>query len=811
MRNVELLSPAGSFEAMKAAANAGCDAVYIGGSRFGARAYANNLEQDDMLEAIDYMHIRGKKLYLTVNTLLKEEECGALYDYIDPYYRRGLDAVIVQDLGVLSFLHRNFPELPLHASTQMTLTMAEGANLLKDYGVTRLVPARELTLPEIIRMRRDTDLEIETFIHGALCYCYSGQCLMSSMLGGRSGNRGRCAQTCRMEYSAGRSASGYLLSPKDICTLAILPELMESGIDSFKIEGRMKRSEYTAGVTAVYRKYMDLYTGLGAKGYEAHIKAHADEFGEDMGMLMDLYNRGGFSGGYYKTAKGPGMMAMDRPNHSGVPVGNVLKMSGIRADMKLTVPVQVGDVLEIRGGAQEYSFTVGEGKSTPAGKLLSMNCSPKAKVRPGLKVYRTKNEALLSRLAEEYLEKEPKLPISGYFTAKVSEPIHLAVSRDADTAEVFGGVAQEAKSRPLTKEKIIEQLKKTGETPFVFESLTVDADDNLFLPIQSLNEIRREALTKLSETLAAAYERERPAPKKKEQKERELPEKSPSAVSGKSKGHHPVVTAIVSAPEQLSAVLSAGIRKVYIDAEGFGRDGVAAGVRTARLAGAQAYIRLPHIFRSETFDMWNRAKRAMIASDPSGFLVRSYEELSWLKNSPELNEYAREADYQLYAMNREAISVLQDYGCSKITIPVELNLAECRMLDLSCATIVVYGRIPLMTSAQCVYRNTCGCKKGEEVSICLTDRLGKKFPAVKQCEDCYNTILNSLPLSLLDAAEEIAVLGVPEVRLDFTIESGEETLRIAKAFRDVFETGKAPVNLFANGSYTRGHWKRGVE
>lgn len=305
----ELLSPAGSYEGLQAVIKAGADAVYIGGNMFGARAYAKNAGPDEMLQAIDYAHLHGKQIYLTVNTLLKNQELyGQLYDYLAPYYERGLDAAIVQDFGVLSFIKKEFPELPIHASTQMAITGPNGAQILKDAGASRIVTARELSLEEIRSIYEETGMEIESFVHGALCYCYSGMCLFSSMLGGRSGNRGRCAQPCRLPYTAyekGRQISGkdqsYLLSPKDMCTIEILPEILNAGVYSLKIEGRMKRPEYAAGVTSIYRKYLDLY----AKNPKSYQVAK-----EDKQELLDLYQRDGFNKGYYYMHNGKEMMAV---------------------------------------------------------------------------------------------------------------------------------------------------------------------------------------------------------------------------------------------------------------------------------------------------------------------------------------------------------------------------------------------------------------------------------------------------------------------------------------------------------------------
>ena len=308
-RQVEVLAPAGSFESMKAAIAAGADAVYIGGSQFGARAYADNLDEDHMLEAINYAHLHGASLYMTVNTLVKEKELDSLFDYLNPYYMAGLDAVIVQDMGVFTYIREHFPDLDIHASTQMTITGAEGAALLKKMGASRVVTARELSLEEINRIHREVGVEIESFVHGALCYCYSGQCLLSSLIGGRSGNRGRCAQPCRLPYDVRKDGHScqprderYVMSLKDLCVLDILPDILEAGVYSLKIEGRMKSPRYTAGVVSIYRKYVDRYLKSGRKGY------HVDP--RDKKILLDLFDRGGFTDGYYVQHNGRDMVAL---------------------------------------------------------------------------------------------------------------------------------------------------------------------------------------------------------------------------------------------------------------------------------------------------------------------------------------------------------------------------------------------------------------------------------------------------------------------------------------------------------------------
>ena len=353
-KKVEILAPAGSFDSMKAAVAAGADAVYMGGSRFGARAYAENPDETGMLEALNYVHMHGRQLYMTVNTLVKEDEMDDLYDYLLPYYQAGLDAVIVQDFGAFAFLKREFPNLDLHASTQMSVHSVQSAALLEKLGASRVVPAREISLEEIAAIRQNTSLEIECFVHGALCYCYSGQCLMSSMIGGRSGNRGRCAQPCRLPYVY-EGKEQFWLSPKDICTLQILPEVLEAGVDSLKIEGRMKRTEYAAGVAAMYRKYVDLYRKKGKEGYHVEKK--------DIQDLMDLYNRGGFSTGYYQRYHGVSMMSMKRQNHYGTEGAMLLEQrKGGQLTFKALENLQKGDMLE--------SATVAE--DVKKGRIFSM-------------------------------------------------------------------------------------------------------------------------------------------------------------------------------------------------------------------------------------------------------------------------------------------------------------------------------------------------------------------------------------------------------------------------------------------------------
>ena len=512
---VEILAPAGSMECLKAAITAGADAVYTGGALFGARAYAHNLTEEELLEAIDYVHLHGRRLYLTVNTLIKDREMEKqMYDYLLPYYRQGLDAVIVQDIGLFRFIRKHFPDLPIHASTQMTLTGVDGAKFLEKEGAQRIVTSRELSMAEVKKIADETELEIESFVHGALCYCYSGQCLFSSFIGGRSGNRGQCAQPCRLLYRTPEAKRPqYLLSLKDICTLELIPEMIESGIYSFKIEGRMKKPEYAAAVAFQYRKYADLYL----KYYEecpaeedpaayAMKKYRVRE--EDRQMLLDLYNRGGFHTGYYHTQNGREMISLNRPNHAGVPAVKVLAKKGRNVTAKALTDLYPQDIIEL---------------PMRKGREKADNYTCKDAVRKGMNVQipvfadtpfkrdeiwmRTRNSTLIDTLREEFVNGKIKERICGTFRLYPQETATLTVKcRDAEIT-VAGEKAQEALSQPMSRERIEKQLRKTGNTEFEFSFLKVEIGEKVFLPMQSLNELRREALETLEKVICEKYRR----------------------------------------------------------------------------------------------------------------------------------------------------------------------------------------------------------------------------------------------------------------------------------------------------------------
>jgi len=830
-KQIEILAPAGSYEGMKAAMNAGCDAVYIGGNNFGARAYANNLDQKMLLHAIDEAHIRNKKLYLTVNTLVKEEErIHLLYQFLEKLYLQGLDAVIVQDVGVMHFIHRHFPGLAIHASTQTTLTMGQGANLLKETGVTRLVTARELSFEEIKNIRKNTDLEIETFVHGALCYCYSGQCLMSSMIGGRSGNRGRCAQPCRMPYQFlydGKIISSdkekYLLSPKDISTLTLIPDLVDVGIDSFKIEGRMKRPEYAALIANIYRKYVDLYLEIGREKYQEFVQSK--DFKEDMIRLMDIYNRGGFSTGYGKTYHGKAMMSMERPNHSGVYIGKVKSIKGKEVSIALEEDVNGQDILEIRDSDKDgYEFTLKDSQSKGtvlrivAGKrpVFIEDKNGKKKIykepfiRVGDRVYRTKNNQLLEEIARDYIQKDKKQEIHGILKAKLGQRLELTIGLGEVSVTAYHNEVQVALKQPMTAEKLKGPIMKTGDTLFTFEdslgndNLKIKQDDKVFVPVAWLNEIRREAIQKLVEALAQRFRRD----------EKEIVVFHNHMDQKEERDDQPWGLCVaVQSQEQFDVALSySEISTIYCDYDSFE---VAEMIQMAKAAWKEnkgISILLPHICRPSVYDKLKKDILTLVEGcEITSFIMKNFEEVALLE-SLKIDRSRFVLNYNMYIFNQEAKEFWKEQGINHFTAPVELNYGEMMSLGVTDCDFMVYGHIPLMVSVQCLMESTNGCQrckgKGKNQGY-LIDRLGTKFIVQTNCNGCYNYIYNNHALSLLKHRDEVLKLRPKNLRLDFTIESKTTTKEILDAFIKgyVYDLN---VSL-EDHQYTTGHFKRGVE
>ena len=800
---VEILAPAGSMECLKAAIAAGADAVYTGGALFGARAYAHNLTEEELLEAIDYVHLHGRRLYLTVNTLIKDREMEKqMYDYLLPYYRQGLDAVIVQDIGLFRFIRKHFPDLPIHASTQMTLTGVDGAKFLEKEGAQRIVTSRELSMAEVKKIADETELEIESFVHGALCYCYSGQCLFSSFIGGRSGNRGQCAQPCRLLYRTPEAKRPqYLLSLKDICTLELIPEMIESGIYSFKIEGRMKKPEYAAAVAFQYRKYADLYL----KYYEecpaeedpaayAMKKYRVRE--EDRQMLLDLYNRGGFHTGYYHTQNGREMISLNRPNHAGVPAVKVLAKKGRNVTAKALTDLYPQDIIEL---------------PMRKGREKADNYTCKDAVRKGMNVQipvfadtpfkrdeiwmRTRNSTLIDTLREEFVNGKIKERICGTFRLYPQEKATLTVKcRDAEIT-VAGEKAQEALSQPMSRERIEKQLRKTGNTEFEFSFLKAEIGEKVFLPMQSLNELRREALETLEKVICEKYRRSGEVKDPEEDKTELSMEEE--VLSG--------WTASVRTAEQMEVILEEeAIGRIYVDCTMFPRiwekDSYVEWITKVHAAGKEIYLVMPYIFRERTRKQYEAAYNRIFGAGWDGILIANYESFAFLKEHGYTGRIM--TDYNLYEFNQESRKFWKEKGVFEFTAQVELTERELQDLRVKDGEVIVYGYLPMMISAGCIQKTTRGClKKSGQTTI--TDRYRNPFVVKNECDYCYNILYNYVPLYLGDRMEEVYQIGPGRIRLMFTTERQQEVRQILSAY---FEGKELP-----EGTYTRGHWKRGIK
>lgn len=800
---VEILAPAGSMECLKAAIAAGADAVYTGGALFGARAYAHNLTEEELLEAIDYVHLHGRRLYLTVNTLIKDREMEKqMYDYLLPYYRQGLDAVIVQDIGLFRFIRKHFPDLPIHASTQMTLTGVDGAKFLEKEGAQRIVTSRELSMAEVKKIADETELEIESFVHGALCYCYSGQCLFSSFIGGRSGNRGQCAQPCRLLYRTPEAKRPqYLLSLKDICTLELIPEMIESGIYSFKIEGRMKKPEYAAAVAFQYRKYADLYL----KYYEecpaeedpaayAMKKYRVRE--EDRQMLLDLYNRGGFHTGYYHTQNGREMISLNRPNHAGVPAVKVLAKKGRNVTAKALTDLYPQDIIEL---------------PMRKGREKADNYTCKDAVRKGMNVQipvfadtpfkmdeiwmRTRNSTLIDTLREEFVNGKIKERICGTFRLYPQEKATLTVKcRDAEIT-VAGEKAQEALSQPMSRERIEKQLRKTGNTEFEFSFLKAEIGEKVFLPMQSLNELRREALETLEKVICEKYRRSGEVKDPEEDKTELSMEEE--VLSG--------WTASVRTAEQMEVILEEeAIGRIYADCTMFPHiwenDSYVEWITKVHAAGKEIYLVMPYIFRERTRKQYEAAYNRIFGAGWDGILIANYESFAFLKEHGYTGRIM--TDYNLYEFNQESRKFWKEKGVFEFTAPVELTERELQDLRVKDGEVIVYGYLPMMISAGCIQKTTRGClKKSGQTTI--TDRYRNPFVVKNECDYCYNILYNYVPLYLGDRMEEVYQIGPGRIRLMFTTERQQEVRQILSAY---FEGKELP-----EGTYTRGHWKRGIK
>lgn len=796
----EILAPCGSYEILTAAINAGADACYIGGSKFGARAYAENLDTASYEKAIDYAHLHNVRIYLTVNTLLKDTEITKFCDYIIPYYEAGIDAAIVQDLGVFRMLRNEFPDLKLHCSTQMNITSRHAAAYMKSQGATRVVTAREMSLEDIRDIKDNVDIEVESFVHGAMCYAYSGQCLLSSHAGERSGNRGRCAQPCRKCYN-----NSYLLSMKDMCALEIIPQIIDAGIDSLKIEGRMKNAYYVASAVDAYKELATAYIEGSfdiSRAYELKQK------------LANVYNRGGFCTGYYTCTKGPDMISSTRPNNQGVCVGTLCDINSGKISLKLTDNIYKGDILELKDGIE---ITVPE--NYQKGDAPYLNAPGTKSLSVGASIYRTRCNYLLDDINKNIINNKKKIAINGYLRANIGEKLSFTVRTvypPNDEVTILGDVIGEALNKAPDADNISKKLSQTGDTDFFINELILDIDDNAFVPAGMLKPIRRQAIDELTKRLTDTYK------KKTEAKSYKIIKNFDNS---NIRNNTVKFRISVISLDQLKIIVDEiknnnynnnNIEAIYIDIKTLGE--LKKDIKTQKhikTLSIKLFLRMPYKITRSTDVSWLNNDM----TDISGIYVTNIDSYTIVMNSPARDRIASGElelviGFSLYSMNSEAISFLGPYIYEA---PQELTLKELSELYNNpnyMGEYPVYGYKRAMLSEQCVLKNTDGCKKHNPTAVKIkkiTDDNKRSFYAQAVCDECVNVIYNGTAYNMLGKIDEVQAFINPVCyRIDFTIEDAALIRQITGFAAGYNIYSSKAEELQFKSAYTTGHNYRGV-
>jgi len=821
IRKPELLAPAGDMLSFIAAVENGADAVYLGIKDFSARAYAGNFTVGEFREALDYAHLRGVRVYVTLNTLIKDAEIEKAVNLMYTLDELGADALIMQDVGLLSLARELIPGLPVHASTQMTIHNSEGVRFLQDMGVSRVVLAREMSLDEIRTIRQETGMEIETFVHGALCICYSGQCLMSSMIGGRSGNRGHCAQPCRKKYSlmaGGRelvTRGSFLLSPRDLNTSSILPELIKAGISSFKIEGRMKRPEYVAGVVRIYRRLIDRCIS-DPQGYFVS--------DEEAAQLAQLFNRE-FTTGYFKGNPAGDLMSRDRPYNQGIAIGRVLGYDGRgkTLNLELSGPLRSGDGIGFEG-------TGGSGMTVQAmyagGKTVKEACKGDivsipfdAQLRTGTRAYKTFDHALMKELYASFEQpgRYRKAPVSLRAQACVGQPFRVTLlDEDGNAATAMSDyIIEPAKRKATSRQDIQKQLDKLGNTAFEAKLIEIDmaegkeGEEGIFIPIKEMNDARSKALAELERIRTEGQRRKRHV--------------AHVSVNGKpsfaGNAGKPLLAVSVSDMESLQQTISCGTDLIYYDPERYGRSNtylqdIAACVKDA---GVPAYLHTPLIVKDQEM---RDVEQYMLTAIEAGFEGIIAANTGVLRKALSLG-IRTIADSSLNIFNREATSVLLKRGAELIVLSPEMNLEQVKEVSSRVRTeCVVHGRLLIMESEHCMIAALTGSGSMHDSSrgwdsFRLKDEKGFVFP-VRTDSMGRTHIFNSKELCLLEDIPRLVEAGVSRFRIDARMTDPSITGQVVGSYRDAidsyYDEHKAGDRKCRDISeeFTRGHYHRGV-
>ncbi|WP_073026496.1 DUF3656 domain-containing U32 family peptidase [Lutispora thermophila] len=797
---IELLAPAGNFESLIAAIESGADAVYIGGTKYSARASADNFNEEEIKEAVRYAHIRNVKIYVTINILLTDEELVDALEYVQFLYNNDIDGIIVQDIGLLYLIKKCFPDMPVHCSTQMTIHNKDGVDILSRLGADRFVLAREMSIREVKNLVADTNAETEIFIHGALCVCYSGQCLMSSFIGGRSGNRGKCAQPCRKKYilvnlddsrDLEYHRKGYLLSPKDLNTIEYIGEIIKSGVKSLKIEGRMKKPEYVAIVVKHYKDALDQV--------ERQYNSNIDESVQR--ELESAFNRG-FTRGFLFNEKKSEFVNSEKPNNKGVFIGKILWQKGNRTAISLEKgSLDKGDGIEI---TFEDGTSVGTYISTyEKYSNNSLVTSISHKLYPGLPVYKTYDKHLYDKAHYEYYYKNRrKVFLNGELFIHIGKRLYFKIwDNEGHIIEYESQyISEKAKNTAITEERIINQLKKTGDTPYLFDKILIHADDNIFVSMSAINELRRESLKKTDRILSNRNKREYRSLRNEDFLTNFEPDKS-------SDRNSICFGASVWNYENISAAIEAGIDYIYYGA----CEKVKEAVELCHRNNIEIYFLLPNIIKDA-----ERERFTQIIKENSfdGIVISNISQLSYVNIKPDIKIIG---NYNLNVFNKRCMDIYLKLGVHKICPSLELNLKQLKSIAHNYGTsmeLVVYGQIPLMTMEYCPLSSSGGCKGCKnQKSFGLKDEKGAVFPLF--CNNHRMQLLNSSILFVVEEMEKILATGVKRVRLDFYKESKTEVKEIIELYRNYKNLSKESyfdtIKRVKSTGHTKGHYFRGVD
>lgn len=800
---IELLAPAGNLDCLKAAVQNGADAIYIGASSFSARAGATNFNKEQLKEAVDYAHIRNVKIHLALNTLIKNNELDSALNLATYAYEIGVDAIIIQDLGLAKILIKSFPKMPIHASTQMTIHNLEGVQQAEKLGFSRVILSRELSLDEINYICRNSNIEIESFVHGALCISYSGQCLFSSMIGGRSANRGKCAQACRLPYELLEDNKttidrGFLLSPRDLCGLDYLKGLISSGLSSLKIEGRLKSPEYVATVTKIYRKYIDLYYKDG--------NFKIDD--EDRIALLQVFNRGGFSSGHLTDSPNHDLIFKERPSNIGVYIGNVSNFNSNKGHIKINLasPVEIGDTVTFEKENTRYTISelmIGNSNLRQAniGQIVTIG-RMKGNIHLGDKIYKLSSNSLSEDALKSFEKENKKILLDAKITIKKDEPITVKLNAKDEFANyndiiinyISNIVPTPALNRPITKERIAEQFNKTGNTPYTFSNLEIILDDNLYIPhISDLNELRRTVLQELENTIIKKFTR---VPNELKMKNSQFEDFVEKPLTKKTS----LLLNILNL--DFDYTILENVDRIYLPLHFFSAQNYEKLVKHLT-SKHKIYIYMPLIIKNNYKNIFiNTINEALSKFEIAGFVISNLSQLQLLKDYK--SEYEFIGNYTLNVYNDYTSSELNNLGLNTITLSPELNNFDieniCKGLT---SELIVYGNTPLMNMRYCVLGKSnqcypeCDRKCISHHKYYLKDRMGFSLRVIPDNIQTITTIYNTKITSL--ASKD---LNIDYARIDILDEDID-------TINNIIKTVKSDKRLEGQ-DYTNGNINRDV-